>query len=133
MVGCCPNRHAVEPLYPKDELGWKDSDSGFLGVRIKGRFVLRKGEATDNGKVQIKVLEIIPPRPCAEAAGFDAQARVRFQFVRMSDKQVLCEDVFAENGGGNINPCGESVAKLGVSGIGVHGINLKEGWVYFVV
>ena len=132
LAGCCRNGAShVEPSYPTEELGWKNFDSEIDGVLLQGRFVLHKGEAADNGKLRIKVLELIPPNRCAEGGAFDAQARVRFQFIRLSDQQVLCEDVFPEHGGGFITPCRDRVAELGVSSIGIRSINLKEGWVFF--
>jgi hypothetical protein len=100
---------------------------------MRGRFVLRNGETTDNGNIQIKILQLIAPNRCAEEGAFNAQARVRFQFVRLSDHQVLCEDIFAEHGGGSITPCRDMVAPLGVSAIWVSAISLKEEWAFFIV
>ena len=133
-AGCCLNASGhTEPAYPNDGLGWKDFGSNSGGAVIRGRFVVRKGETTDNGKIQIKVLELIPPDRCAEAGAFNAQARVRFQFVRLSDHRVLCADIFPEQGGVNITPCGAMVAELGVGGIWVSAVSLKEEWAFFEV
>ncbi|HXI91856.1 MAG TPA: hypothetical protein VNO24_17720 [Blastocatellia bacterium] len=133
-LGCCFNGSAhTEAAYPNVELGWKDFGSNSGGAVIRGRFVVRKGETTDNGKIQIKVLELISPDRCAEAGAINAQARVRFQFVRSSDHKVLCEDIFPEHGGVNIEPCGAMVAELGVGGIWVSAVSLKEEWAFFEV
>lgn len=133
-VGCCLNASGhTEPAYPKEELGWKNFGSGSGEVPMRGRFVLRKAETTDDGKIQIKRLELIAPDRCAEAGAFNAQARVRLQFVRLSDHKVLCEDIFPEHGFSSITPCRDTVAQLGVSTIWVSAISLKEEWAFFIV
>jgi len=57
LSACCPQRE--EPSPPKDAIGWKDYQEGT--TKLRGRFLLKKGETTDNGKVEIKVLELMPP------------------------------------------------------------------------
>jgi hypothetical protein len=130
MPGCCIPVKRDEPPYPSKVLGWKDYED--QGVKFRGNFILRKNEATDNGKLQIKVLDIIPPDPCAEGGTFPRQARVKLQMVRLSDKKMLCTDTFPENGGGRFSPeCGGSLDECGISALHVLDINLEEGWAYF--
>src|SRR5215211_5742980 len=88
--GCCPKQNRLEPSYPKDVSGWegsKDKDG-----KVSRKFVLKKGETTDNGEIQIKLSEIIEPNPCAEGGTFQRQARARIQFIRLSDQKIICND-----------------------------------------
>jgi hypothetical protein len=111
--------------------GWKEHKE--QGVRIRGDFVLKKGNSTDNGKIQVKVIDLIPPDPCAEAGAFQSQARAKIQFVRLSDNKVLLEDLFAERGSMTLSPANgtDLYEEFGVSVIFIYDINLKDGWVYF--
>lgn len=135
----CLKQQRVEPLYPKDISGW-EGQKGKDGS-ISRKFVLRKNEATDNGTVQIKVIDIIPGNPYTEGSSFLRQARARIQLSRMSDGKKLCEDTYAENGGSIFTHEGCSSAPsdisflntLGISGIVIIAINLHEEWVYFQI
>jgi hypothetical protein len=135
----CLSQQRVEPLYPKDLSGW-EGRKGEDGI-ISREFVLRKNEATDNGKVQIKVIDIIPGDPYVEAGSFLRQARARIQFSRISDGKILCEGVYAEVGGTSLNPegCNSTqedltfLESLNMSAIVTSGINLKEEWVKFTI
>src|SRR5215472_1894207 len=128
LSACCPQRK--EPPPPTDAIGWKDYKEGT--TKLRGRFLLKKGESTDNGKVEIKVLELIPPNCAADVGSFERQARVKLQFRSLSNPQNLCSEVFPEHGGGLlIPPCNSIAEEYDISGVGVGAINLKEGWVYF--
>src|SRR3989442_11922994 len=85
MNSCCSHEQRVEPPYPSEVSGWSSYER--QGVRIVGTFVLRKNETIDNGRLKIKVLELIPRDPCAEGGAFNDQARVTFEFVRLSDQR----------------------------------------------
>jgi hypothetical protein len=130
-VGCCAKDDRIEPNYPSNISGWSKYEQ--FGVKMCGSFVLQLNEATDNGKLQVKVLELIPPDLCAHSGSFQRQARVKFQFVRLEDQKLLCEDIFPERGGGSISGCQASVAELGIHAVQVRAINLREGWAYFVL
>ena len=126
LSACCPQRK--EPPLPTDAIGWKDYQEGTF--KYLGRFLLKKGESIDNGKVQIKVLELMPPDCPSEAASFEHLTRVRLQFRDLSNQRI-CEDVFPEDGGGGrCDLIGDDESRIYV---GVRAINLKEGWVYFVI
>jgi hypothetical protein len=128
LSACCPQRK--EPPPPKDAMGWKDFQEGT--TKLRGRFLLKKGESTDNGKVEIEVLELIPPDCPSEVGSFERQARVKLQFRGLSNSQNLCSDVFPEHGGAElIGPCDSIADEYDIWGVGVGAINLKEGWVYF--
>jgi hypothetical protein len=110
--------------------GWKNHEKN--GIKMRGRFVLKKNEATDNGKIQISVLEILPPERCVEGGSFPARARVKLQFLRLTDQKILCSDVFPENGGVTVSSvCGDSLDEFGIFGVGVRAINIKDRWVLF--
>ena len=127
---CCSWQERREPLYPTNVVGWKNYEKG--GTKMRGSFVLHKGGTIDNGEIRIKVLDLMPADPCAEPGTFNYQARVKFEFIRMIDEQLVCEDIFPENGGGSFSPeCGEYLSKIGIFGVGVRAINVKESWVFF--
>jgi hypothetical protein len=129
--GCCSNEPRVEPAYPQSVSGWKERSKH--GVRIHGEFVLNKGTSTDNGKIQVKIIDLIPPEPCAEAAAFQANARARIQFVRLSDNKVLLNDLFVDSGWMTLRTADGSTLydEFGVDVIYVYDINLEDGWVHF--
>ena len=124
----------MEPAYPKSVTGWGERED--RGVRILGEFALKKGETTQNEKVQIKLLELIPPESCAAGGEFRAQARARLQFVRVADGRILCEDVFPEHGFSVLSGCrgpkdADYVAENGLGSIWVNDINIADGWIWF--
>lgn len=129
--GCCLKEPRVEPAYPQNVYGWKERRE--RGVRIRGEFVLKKGTSTDNGKIQVKIIDLIPPDPCAEAGAFQGQTRARIQFVRLSDNKVLLDDLFAASGTGTLSTAdgADLYEEFGVSIIYIYDINLKDGWVHF--
>jgi len=58
LQGCCAIQR-TEPPYPKDITGWRDSKEGT--TKIRGSFVLKRGESTDNGKLSLRTEEEIFP------------------------------------------------------------------------
>ena len=121
-----------EPSYPNNVKGWKDYQEN--GVRQRGNFVLRKGETTDNGKIQIKVLDITAPDPRSEPGTWSSLPKAQLEFVRLSDQKVLCVHTYAEREGRNFSAdCGENLVEYGLLGISIRAINLKEQWVFFVL
>lgn len=131
MPGCCSEMPRVEPQYPTEVLGWKETH--VRGVRSLGTFVLNEGQATDNGRVQIKLLDLIPPARCAEAGTSISRRRAKFQFIKLPEQKVLCEDTFVETSSMTISggPCGSSLSEFGILSINVGDINLKDGWAFF--
>lgn len=137
IQSCCPKESHADPPYPAEVSGWRERAGN--GFTILGDFVLKKGEATDNGQFQVRVEEIIPPDPCAEVGTFQRQARARIQFVRLADDRVLCEDIYPERGGSSFSPqdCGSepsdvsALSNAGLLSLYVTAINLEQQWVFF--
>lgn len=128
-IGCI-KMGRVEPPYPKDVPGWKVTTE--KGVKSIGSFVLKKGEATDNKKIEIKVLEFYKPDFLAGTGSFQGLVRVKLQFTRLVDGKVLCEGIFGETQSGMFSQhCSENLLEFGIHAIDIRAINLKEGWVYF--
>jgi hypothetical protein len=126
LAGCCDGDHSAPSLPQKTYLGWNDN-----GFRSGGRFVLRKGEATDNGRVQVKVLDILSDNSCPDRRP-DPAFQVVFQFTRMSDQKILCSGARPESSHSFlISFCGNELVEFGISGCVVKTINLKENWVFF--
>jgi len=128
VSSCCwPDEE--QPARPSRVQGWREFQVG--GVHIVGQLVLAKDEASDNGEIGVKVVDIIPVDPCAHRGTFHGSRRVVLRFFRPSDQKVLCEDTFTEGGTSLDSPhhCGSDVA--GVTGISINAINTAEGWVYF--
>ena len=137
LNACCSKPHHDEPPYPTNISGWEGTRDN--NGKIHRKFVLRKGEVTDNGEIQIKVVDIIPPEPCAEVGTFQRQARAKIQFIRLSDNRILSEDIYPEHGGSFIpykeddstSPTKLVLTGLDIAAIVTLGINLKEQWICF--
>ena len=130
MPGCCLAPQRVEPPYPSDVTGWRRNyEQGYPSL---GKFVLRKGEATDNGQVQIKLLDLTPEEPCSGTGTWAGHRRATFQFIRASDQKVICTDSFPAISHSYIadGPC-PSLFEYDIMGITIRAINIKEGWVSF--
>lgn len=127
---CCRSGR-VDPARPDKAEGWREHRE--QGVHVLGSFILKIGEATDNTKIQVKLLSILPHDPCASDGSLFTAPRARMQFVRVADKQVLCEENFSEGSntvlGGSF--CGGGVTSLGVGAINIRSINEKEEWTHF--
>src|SRR5205807_5843333 len=129
--GCCPQRDRVEPQQPSNVTGWHYREE--RGIRIQGDFLLHRGEATSNDNLEVKLLEINPGDDCVEEASYLQNPSVKLQFLRPSDRQILCENRFYEHGTATLSTstCSESLAESGVVGIYVDAISVKGGWVFF--
>ena len=128
---CCTAPNRVEPPIPKQALGWNYREEN--GIHIQGDFLLHKGEVINNGRVQIKVLDILPGDPCAEPAHYLYLPSAKLQFIRLSDQKVLCEERFFENWSGIIGTghCPDEIFNLGLDVIHISAINLTDRWVFF--
>jgi hypothetical protein len=117
------------PDRPNIKSTWNESQIyGFTSI---GPLILNKGESTDNGSIGVKVIDIIP-RNCSSFLSHSPQPpKAILQFYRPSDHQVLCEVTLSGPGNSPIDwedICG---TKVGISHVGISGINAKEGWVCF--
>lgn len=129
LAACCRPIQRDEPSFPKVIAGWKEYQD--QGVKMLGNFVLRKGESIDNGKVQIRLLEVVPGNPCADAGEFQYQARAKIQFISLPDHSDLCADLYAEHSSSSFSgACESKLGGRGVSYVRVIAINLKDGWVF---
>jgi hypothetical protein len=128
---CCSAPNRVEPPIPNESLGWNLREE--RGIRVQGDFLLHKGEATSNDKIQVKVLDLLPGDPCAEGASYLSNPSVKLQFIQLSDHQVLCENRFYEGESSTLGTprCGQGLSAFGLLGINVTAINLRDGWVFF--
>src|SRR5712692_2467002 len=129
LQGCCAMQR-TEPAYPKNVVGWRDYKEGTTWLR--GNFFLRRGERTENGKLEIKVLDLIPPECTGDAGNYAERARVKLEFTRLSDQKVLCSETFPENGGRSLTGlCADIPKEFSILDVSVRAINLKDGWVFF--
>lgn len=90
---------------------------------------MNKGEAIDNGKLGIKVLDILPME-CECLSCEPTFPRVRIGFYRPSDNRTLCEGEFF-TGSATLNVVAKCERAMGVSVVSVNAINSKEQWVSF--
>jgi len=127
LVSCA----RYEPPLPKDAIGWSDYKEG--STKFRGRFLLHTGESTENGKLRVTVLELLAPKLTGDGGDFEARARAKLGFARVSDGKTLCWKILPENGGGNLSECADLADEYGIFGAGIRAINLNEGWVYFVL
>jgi hypothetical protein len=95
--------------------------------------VLKKGESSDNGKVGVRVVDIVAGDPCASYGTLKSLTSVKLQFYQPSPQRVICEDTFNSGSGASLlaEPCGQRIADFGISAISINAINATEGWVWF--
>lgn len=130
MPGCCHFESREEPPYPTGVTGW--SRSRERGILSLGKFVLREGEATDNGRMQVRVIRLHAGDMCSEAGTLGRLPKATFQFVSLPDQKVLCQGTFNAGGSSLISEgCGTKLDKFGLDSIAVGDVNIKEGWVSF--
>jgi hypothetical protein len=129
--GCCIQKERMEPPHPGITSSWVEKEEN--GVHFMGNFVLKVGEATDNGKLQVKVVELIAGDPCAEYGSYAHQDKVKLQFVNLADKKILCEETCVQGGSTTLlsDRCRYIPNVFGVAAIYVKSINIKEKWAYF--
>jgi len=92
---------------------------------------LRKGESTENGKLGVKVVDIIAPECRARFAEMPETAKVVLQFYDPSSNQVLCEATLPENSNARIDLEGICLGKVDVMVVGTTDINTDEKWAVF--
>ena len=127
LSGCCSSQPEMRTgPRPQNVRGWQESQVG--AITVKGQFVLNKGEATDNGRFGVRVLDIHPGR----CHLFDVPdfPTTKLQFYKVPDQTVICEWTFKPGSGRLDLPdiCGN---KLDWSAISIDEINYKENWVFF--
>ena len=131
MSACCEGPPRIEPPYPGAVSGWKDRNE--RGQHILGEFVLRKNETTDNGKVQIRVIDLLPGKPCGESPQ-ETNARAVLQLVNPSDGKVLCEHTFLERSSASwFAGCHSDRVLFSDPSVYIDAINVKDGWVHFIL
>jgi hypothetical protein len=132
LPGCCLDNLHQEPAYPNDaQIGWKEKEAEQKGLQVRGVFLLKKGEASDNGEIQVKVTDIIANDPC-DSRGLNSLPKAVLQLSRVADHKVLCTGTYTEKAYGILpGDCGKETAELGVSGFRIYAINLSRGWVFF--
>ena len=103
------------------------------GVDTVGMLVLKKGEFSDNGKVGVRVVDIIAGDPCAGYGTLQSISRVKMQFYQPSQQRVICEDTLNAGSGNSLiaGPCGQRIGDFGITAISINAINATEGWVWF--
>jgi len=130
--GCClKGGTRKEPSYPSVRLGWNEREVN--GVHMLGSYVLKTGEAIENGNVQMKVIELAPSDPCAEPNSLIGMDRVKLRFIRKTDQKVLCESTSMVGGSSTLlgDPCGKVAKESDVASVYIKAINITDGWVYF--
>lgn len=125
--GCyCRMKRNPEPPYPQNTTGWKYREEN--GVGIMGEFMLKKGESTNNGKVELKIVDIIPENLCAEPMVDEGKRRVKIQFKRMSDNKLVCEGTFSGRS------CSDKeLEEFRIFGVGTRGISIKDQWAHIIL
>jgi hypothetical protein len=125
--GCCSSQPEMRTgPRPNSVRGWQESQEG--AIKVKGQFVLNKGESTDNGRFGIKILDIYP----GKCHLFDIPdfPTTKLQFFRVSDHAVICEWTF-KPGSGRLDLPHICKENLDWTAISINEINYKENWVFF--
>lgn len=132
QVGCCDLQLSMrtQPKYPDRVRGWV-LDSTVDRRMFQGPFVLRKGESTDNGKIGVKVFDIISARCRTHLAEFPDNAKVVLQFYDPAARQTLCEATVPENTNARIDLPDVCEGKVDITVVGVTEVNTNEKWAVF--
>ncbi|HEX6045614.1 MAG TPA: hypothetical protein VFZ22_14070 [Pyrinomonadaceae bacterium] len=125
-VACGPGDDVKNPTPPKSVHGWNAFDTG--AITIKGEFLLRKGESTDNGHIGIKVTDIFPVK--YQLLDSWEMPKAKIQFFNVADKTPVCEAVFTRGGNG-LNTDALCGSRLDWTDIYIRDVNYNEGWVFF--
>lgn len=129
--GCCVRKERAEPSHPGIIPQWVARKES--GVHILGTFVLKSGDTSDNGKVQVKVVGLIAGNSCAEYGSYAQQDKVRLQFIDLINKKVVCEETYVQGGSTTLfsGPCASLPNDFGIAAVYIKAVNIKDGWVYF--
>lgn len=129
--GCCAKEVSIGPPFPSISSEWRETEES--GRRILGTFVLKLNEITDNGKIEIRVVELIAGDNCAEYGSYARQNKVKLQFIDHISQMVICEATFLESGSSTLfsGQCKTLPSHYGVAAVYIKAINVKDKWVYF--
>jgi hypothetical protein len=127
--GCCQvfSKEDKQPDRPNVTSSWRERTD--FGVTSIGFFVMNKDEAIDNGRLGVRVIDILPQQ-CECMRCEPTRPRVRLAFYQPSDNKVLCEGLFfAGSARLDVRPhCDPSIE---ASVIYINAINTREKWVSF--
>lgn len=127
--GCCQlfSKEDKQPDRPSVTSRWVEQTD--FGVTSIGFFVMNKGEAIDNGRLGIRVIDVLP-KQCECMSCEPTYPRVRIAFYQPSDNKVLCEGLFFA-GSASLDMTAHCAPSIGATVIYVNAINTKENWVSF--
>lgn len=130
LLTCFSCRTAqLNPAKPSDAVGWINENPN----NLVGKFLLKQGEATDNGTLQVRLVRVVAPHWLAEPGSYASTAKGQFQFVKVSDGKVLC-NIEAPLGNtlfGSAGFCENQLDDFNVRAIYVKAVNTQDNWVYF--
>jgi hypothetical protein len=128
--GCCQlfSKEDPQPARPNVTSTWTEQTDSF-GVRTIGFFVMNKGEAIDNGRLGVKVIDVLPME-CECMSCEPTYPRVKIAFYRPSDNKVLCEGDFFK-GSASLEITAKCDPGMGISHLAINAINTKDKWVSF--
>ena len=87
---CCSGSLPPEPAHPGSVAGWKESHE--CGVHTIAILVLKKDEFSDNGKIGVKVDDVIAADPCSGAGTLKRTPRVKLQFYEMPLQKMVARN-----------------------------------------
>jgi hypothetical protein len=126
--GCCIKPSRQQPTYPAGaKLGWNNGPS----EKLTGSFVLKKGESTQFGDVQVTVEDIVDHN-----CSFDWEKSpiwVKLKFQSISNPSSGCEIGPVEGSSFRLGPSCAWLKKFDIQSVGVRAINTIENWAYFDV
>ena len=122
-AACC-NHPQTPTTHPETVRGWQTWNE--RGVSLIGELVLRKAEASDNGHIAVKVMDLRKGRAACGLRREPIEPEVTLLFYKVSDPTVTC--TITTGTGGRLLDCDQ---RLELNTLGVLAINATEGWVYF--
>lgn len=128
VSGCCQldSTQNKQPSRPNVKSTWSERTD--FGVTSIGFFVMNKGESIENGKLGVRVIDIIP-KECRCMMCEPTFPRAIIAFYRPSDGKILCQGEF--QGTADLVVMAKCDPAVGISHIAINAINTKEKWVSF--
>ena len=125
--GCC-KRLESNPARPGNVRGWLEFQRDD-GIEVVGEFLLKKGEATEDGGLGIQLIDTIQGKECRGTESMGPSAVVRF--YRTTTKEKILEIELRKTNTQLINFSPALVEGYRISTISITEVNTREGWIWF--
>jgi hypothetical protein len=126
-TGCCRIRQLDQPKLPDHLRGWTEMRSG--NWIFINELILKTGESLDNGDFGLRLTDIQHP-PCKSLFSMeDSDPKIKLQFYKVSNNQVICETQLISGGLWTIDAIPTCNNRLPIDGMVIYKINSENRWI----